>query len=182
MNNNNGRGNRDDNETSLSSTPKSPYNLCRNQAQPGAVTKRNNSVMSRKDITGVTVQSSNHDVNPSFRHTTLHRSRQQYSSTPSPRQQHRSIPSSRHQRSSTASTATNRVQQQEQLSSEDEQPDQNMLIDVIDRSDDEQEAKLVKQRAERERNKLPTVRHRFDHIDGNIYMCQICNKVRNKQI
>ena len=48
---------RDDNERP-SSISKSPYNLRRNQTQPGAITKRNSSVKLRKDISIVTLQTS----------------------------------------------------------------------------------------------------------------------------
>jgi hypothetical protein len=59
MNSNNGSRDRDDNNQRSSSISKSPYNLRRNQLQPGAITKRSNSAKPNKDISVVISQTSN---------------------------------------------------------------------------------------------------------------------------
>ncbi|CAF2090095.1 unnamed protein product [Rotaria magnacalcarata] len=51
--------NHDDSATLSSSSAHSPYNLRRNQSQPGGVTKRNSSLRSKKNIHNVNAQTSN---------------------------------------------------------------------------------------------------------------------------
>jgi hypothetical protein len=58
MNSKNRNGNTNDNQES-SSISKSPYNLRRNQVQPGAIIKRSSSAKSRKDISVIVSQTSN---------------------------------------------------------------------------------------------------------------------------
>jgi RNA polymerase-binding transcription factor DksA len=140
MNNKTNSGNRDDSPASSSSITKSPYNLRRNQAQPGAVTKRNNLAKSKKDISVTISPTPNRITNSSI---------QQSVSNPS----------------------------QQSSSDDDDQLNGNNDVNIIDRSDDEQEATIVKQHAERENNKLQSVKSHFDHVDDNVYLCLFCFKV-----
>lgn len=55
--------NHDDSATLSSSSAHSPYNLRRNQSQPGGVTKRNSSLRSKKNIHQVNARTSNSSTN-----------------------------------------------------------------------------------------------------------------------
>jgi hypothetical protein len=131
---------RDDSPASSSSASQSPYNLRRNQSQPGAVTKRSNATNSKKDMSVTTARTSNHHANSSVSQIALDPS---------------------------------------QLSSSDEeQLDESSDASSVECSDNEEEALAFKRHAERDKHKPPSIWVHFDHLDDNVYLCQLCFKVR----
>ena len=82
--------------------------------------------------------------------------------------------SSNNTNSSTAERASNLSQLS---SSDDEQPHDGSESNEMERSDEDQEASMVKQHNERQSKKHSYVRVHFDQLDENVYMCRICLKV-----
>jgi len=201
MNSKSNNKNRDDSPALPSSASHSPYNLRRNQSQPGAVTKRSNTTKAKKDIS-ITIRQ------PSSQHA--------LSSTPQNEEGLSEISShdeeglselSSHDEENLENNDMNDIVHSDEegqsedndtsdaaRSDEEEQSEDNDASDAV-RSDEEDESKgsdtsdmacshnedealMFIHRAERRKNKPALVWSYFNRLGNNIYQCERCLKVR----